>query len=116
MQYVYPYCSGFNEDTGQFQIEIKGLVEPKSKEASRICQEDLNEVIAAFVQDNVRGNPVTVCQVWLDDNMTFEATRNEPGNERAYALIHEFIHLAGVVRSRTGKGDTTRSAPGPTEA
>lgn len=42
---------GFNQQTGQFQIEIKGLVEPKSKEASRICQEDLNEVIAAFVQD-----------------------------------------------------------------
>lgn len=42
---------GFNESTGQFQIEIKGLAEPKSKEASRICQEDLNEVIAAFVQD-----------------------------------------------------------------
>ncbi len=42
---------GFNKETGQFQIEIKGLVEPKSKEASRICQEDLNEVIAAFVQD-----------------------------------------------------------------
>src|SRR6056297_3486900 len=42
---------GFNEDTGQFQIEIKGLAEPKSKEAERICQEDLNEVIAAFAQD-----------------------------------------------------------------
>jgi len=42
---------GFNSETGQFQIEIKGLAEPKSKEASRICQEDLNEVIAAFVQD-----------------------------------------------------------------
>ena len=42
---------GFNEDSGQFQIEIKGLVEPKSKEAERICQEDLNEVIAAFAQD-----------------------------------------------------------------
>ena len=42
---------GFNQQTGQFQIEIKGLVEPKSKEATRICQEDLNEVIAAFVQD-----------------------------------------------------------------
>ncbi len=42
---------GFNQNTGQFQIEIKGLVEPKSKEATRICQEDLNEVIAAFVQD-----------------------------------------------------------------
>lgn len=42
---------GFNQETGQFQIEIKGLTEPKSKEATRICQEDLNEVIAAFVQD-----------------------------------------------------------------
>lgn len=42
---------GFNQETGQFQIEIKGLIEPKSKEAVRICQEDLNEVIAAFVQD-----------------------------------------------------------------
>lgn len=42
---------GFNGDTGQFQIEIKGLTEPKSKEAARICHEDLNEVIAAFVQD-----------------------------------------------------------------
>ncbi|WFU52339.1 DEAD/DEAH box helicase [Bradyrhizobium pachyrhizi] len=42
---------GFNDQTGQFQIEIKGLAEPKSEEASRICTEDLNEVIAAFVQD-----------------------------------------------------------------
>ena len=42
---------GFNEASGQFQIEIKGLAEPKSKEAERICQEDLNEVITAFVQD-----------------------------------------------------------------
>jgi len=42
---------GFNEESGKFQVEIKGLVEPKSKEAARICQEDLNEVIAAFVQD-----------------------------------------------------------------
>ncbi|MDW9620201.1 DEAD/DEAH box helicase [Sinorhizobium meliloti] len=42
---------GFNKETGHFQIEIKGLAEPKSKEAARICQEDLNEVIAAFVQD-----------------------------------------------------------------
>lgn len=42
---------GFNEQTGQFHIEIKGLAEPKSKEAARICIEDLNEVIAAFVQD-----------------------------------------------------------------
>jgi superfamily II DNA or RNA helicase len=42
---------GVNHQTGQVQIEINGLVEPKSKEASRICQEDLNEVIATFIQD-----------------------------------------------------------------
>jgi len=42
---------GFNHDTGQFQIEIKGLTEPKSTEAVRICREDLNEVIATYVQD-----------------------------------------------------------------
>jgi len=42
---------GFNEASGKFQIEIKGLAEPKSPEAMRICREDLNEVIAAFVQE-----------------------------------------------------------------
>ncbi len=42
---------GFNEETGQLHFEIKGLAEPKSKEATRICNEDLNEVITAFVQD-----------------------------------------------------------------
>jgi hypothetical protein len=42
---------GFNEERGVFQIEIKGLAEPKSEEAARICREDLNEVIATFVQD-----------------------------------------------------------------
>ncbi len=42
---------GFNEATGQFHMEIKGLVTPNSSEAKRICQEDINEVITAFVQD-----------------------------------------------------------------
>ncbi|CAB1370964.1 DEAD-like helicase (fragment) [Denitratisoma oestradiolicum] len=42
---------GVNHQTGQVQIEIKGLAEPKSKKATRICQEDLNEVIATFIQD-----------------------------------------------------------------
>lgn len=42
---------GVNEQSGVYQIEIKGLAEPKSAAAARICREDLNEVIAAFVQD-----------------------------------------------------------------
>ncbi len=42
---------GFNKQTGQFHIEVKGLAEPKSADAQRICREDLNEVITAFVQN-----------------------------------------------------------------
>lgn len=42
---------GFNEERGQFHFELKGLVEPTTPAARRVCQEDLNEVITAFVQD-----------------------------------------------------------------
>lgn len=42
---------GFNEKSGQLHFEVKGLVTPESPEASRICREDLNEVVTAFVQD-----------------------------------------------------------------
>lgn len=42
---------GWNPSTGHVQLEIKGLAEPKSKEAARICREDLNELVTAFVQD-----------------------------------------------------------------
>lgn len=42
---------GVNEERGQFHFELKGLVEPTTAEAKRICQEDLNEVITSFIQD-----------------------------------------------------------------
>ena len=42
---------GVNETTGQYHVEIGGLTMPESPEASRVCREDLNEVITAFVQD-----------------------------------------------------------------
>ena len=45
--------AGVNEETGEITIEIKGLVEAKTDEAARICREDLDEVIAAFMQDKV---------------------------------------------------------------
>jgi hypothetical protein len=41
---------GVRDGDGQMHFEIAGLVLPKSPEASRIVQEDLNEVIAAYVQ------------------------------------------------------------------
>jgi len=42
---------GVNAETGQIQLEIKGLAEPKSEEAQRVCREDLTELVTAFVQD-----------------------------------------------------------------
>jgi superfamily II DNA or RNA helicase len=42
---------GVNEARGQFHFELKGLIEPTTPEAKRICQEDLNEVITSFIQD-----------------------------------------------------------------
>jgi len=42
---------GIDHKTGLIQLEIKGLAEPKSPEATRICREDLTELITAFVQD-----------------------------------------------------------------
>lgn len=42
---------GFSEQSGQFHFEINGLTTPETPEAARVCREDLNEVITAFVQD-----------------------------------------------------------------
>ena len=42
---------GVNKDTGQVHVEINGLATPKSLAATRICKEDLNEVITSFLQD-----------------------------------------------------------------
>jgi hypothetical protein len=42
---------GVDRRTGTVQVEINGLAETESEEAARICREDLNEVIASFVQD-----------------------------------------------------------------
>ncbi len=43
--------AGVDPATGRIQLEIKGLAEPKSQEAERICREDLTELVTAFVQD-----------------------------------------------------------------
>jgi hypothetical protein len=42
---------GVNKDTGQIHVEINGLATPQSPEATRICKEDLNEVVTSFLQD-----------------------------------------------------------------
>ena len=42
---------GVNQATGQIHVEINGLATPKSPEATRICKDDLNEVVTSFLQD-----------------------------------------------------------------
>jgi superfamily II DNA or RNA helicase len=42
---------GVNKSTGQIHVEIHGLAKPSTPEATRICDEDLNEVITGFLQD-----------------------------------------------------------------
>lgn len=42
---------GVNQETGQYHVEINGLAAPQSSEATRICREDLNEVVTNFLQD-----------------------------------------------------------------
>ncbi|CAH1387543.1 DEAD/DEAH box helicase [Candidatus Nitrotoga sp. M5] len=42
---------GVNTGTGQIHVEINSLAIPKSPEATRICKEDLNEVVTSFLQD-----------------------------------------------------------------
>lgn len=44
---------GVNAATGQVHVEINGLAAPQSPEATRICREDLNEVVTSFLQDKV---------------------------------------------------------------
>jgi len=44
---------GVNTTTGQVHVEINGLAAPQSLEATRICREDLNEVVTSFLQDRV---------------------------------------------------------------
>lgn len=55
---------GVNKDSGQIHLEINGLATPQSREAARICREDLNEVITGFLQDKI----VVECGLFDQDN------------------------------------------------
>lgn len=72
---------GVNTATGQVHVEIGGLVMPESQEGKRICKEDLNEVITAFVQDK---------------------TALEQGLFNEYALPEELtqVRMGKIVRDR----------------
>ena len=39
------------ESQAQYLIEIKGLIDPKTEKAKQACKNDINDIIASFVQD-----------------------------------------------------------------
>ena len=108
---------GVNEKTGQFEIEIKGLVEPKSTEAERICREDLNEVVTAFVQ-----NKSVIEQGMFDDELVpEELTQLKMGKivrERYPNLDDEDVEavrqhaIAAINVIKEAKKHVTPSTPG----
>lgn len=74
---------GFNHETGLFRIEINGLAAPRSDEAQRVCREDLNEVIATFVQDKSsleRG--IFDEDIALTNSQRFALAKSSPRNTR----------------------------------
>jgi hypothetical protein len=79
---------GFDAEQGKLQIEIAGLAEPKSDEARRVIQEDLNELIAAVVQDT----PTIEHGIFDRDMMPQEITQVQVGKivrERHPDLVEE---------------------------
>jgi lysine-specific metallo-endopeptidase family protein len=61
--------------------------------------EDCDEETGAYVSERARGKTVTVCERWFTGDMP--AISADPGEAQAIALLHEFVHLAGV----TAAGD-----------
>jgi hypothetical protein len=112
---------GFDEATGQFHIEIKGLVQPESPEAARICQEDINEVITAFVQDN----RTLECGLFDEETVPEELTQLKMGDivKEKYPDLSETDHEAIRQRAvaaltlvqqarKAAEGGTSTAGPG----
>lgn len=115
---------GFNPQTGQIQIEIKGLVEPKSVEATRICKEDLNEVIASFVQDKTtieRGlfdeelvpeelTQVRMGKIIKDKYPDLDEEDQEAVRQHAIAALNMTQQAKQIVTGGSGSGNTEPAA------
>ena len=111
---------GVNHAKGLVQIEIKGLAEPKSKEATRICQEDLNEVIATFIQDKTnveRGlfdgelvpeelTQVRMGKIIKDKYPDLDVEDQEAVRQHAIAALN-LTQQAKQIGSRSDGGETT---------
>ena len=107
---------GYDPKTGQFDIEIKGLAEPKTDQGRRICTEDLNEVITAFVQDKPTAErglfdqetiPQELTQVRMGKIIKDRYPDLEPGDveairQRAVAAINIVQQAKKVITEEAG--------------
>jgi hypothetical protein len=117
---------GFNEATGQFHVELKGLAEPESAEGRRICQEDINEVITAFVQDTktmakgmfdeeVAPQDLTIMRMGkiirekYGENPNITETDMEAIRQRAVAAINLIQQAKKQLGADTGGDDTLKA-------
>jgi hypothetical protein len=100
---------GVRDGDGQMHFEIAGLVEPKSPEASRIVQEDLNDLVAKFVQDKAvreRGmfDPELVPQELTQVTMGKIVRESYPGlsEEDCEAVRQQAIAAVNLVQKAKG--------------
>lgn len=117
---------GFNEATGQFHVELKGLAEPESAEGKRICQEDINEVITAFVQDTktmakgmfdeeVAPQDLTIMRMGkiiqekYGENPNITETDMEAIRQRAVAAMNLIQQAKKQLGAETGGDDTLKA-------
>lgn len=121
---------GFNHETGHLQIEINGLAEPKSPEANRICLEDLNEVIASFVQDKAnieRGlfdeelvpeelTQLRMGKIIRDKYPELDAEDQEAVRQRAIAALNLTQQAKQLVLNEHLQGTSTGSSSVPSSA
>lgn len=118
---------GINPESGLIQMEIKGLAEPKSPEAQRICREDLTELITAFVQDKPtieRGlfdkellvpeelTQVSMGKIIKEKFPDLEAEDQEAVRQHAIAALNLVQKAKEVINEQTvatGNGEATKN-------
>ena len=108
---------GVNEDSGLYRVEIKGLAAPGTREAERICQQDLNEVIATFMQEKIaleRGTfdeelvPQELTQVRMG-KIIAEKYPNLGEHDQEAVRQHAIAALNLTQRARRAASDDARS-------
>jgi hypothetical protein len=81
-----------------------------AKSGQFACTGGCKEATGAFVTQGSRGGVVTLCQKWTSGiGLTFPPARTVE-EARAYALLHEFVHLSGAMADDEkyfGTGDWT---------